>query len=62
MKTITVKWIPHKDFVYGRTMKVIESNHKKFTVGTEFSFELFHIVSDEGYTVTLLPLDPNNED
>jgi len=58
MKTIIVKWVPEKDG-YGKAMKVIESNHKRFIAGSRFDYGFFNIATDEGYTIVSLPMQEN---
>lgn len=55
-KTIVVKWVPEETFDYGIAMRVIESNHKRFSVGTRFDFGFFNIATKEGYTIISLPM------
>jgi hypothetical protein len=56
MKTIIVKWVPEKNYGYGKAMRVVESGHKRFVVGSRFDFGFFSIATDEGYTIVSLPL------
>ena len=57
MKTIIVKWVPEKEFGYGKAMRVVESDHGNFTKGSRFDFGFFGIATDEGYTIISLPMD-----
>lgn len=57
MKTIVVKWVPEKDFGYGKAMRVIASDHERFSVGTRFDYGFFSIATNEGYTIVSLPMD-----
>ncbi len=57
MKKITVKWVEEKTFGYGKAMRVIESDHERFSVGTRFDYGFFNIATDEGYTIISLPMD-----
>jgi hypothetical protein len=59
MKTIVVKWVPEIQFGYEKAMRVIESNHPRFTVGTRFDFGFFEIATDDGYTIISLPMEEN---
>lgn len=61
MKTIVVKWIPEESFGYGRAMKVIESDHKRFIKDSRFDFGFFSIATDEGYTIISLPLQKTEQ-
>jgi hypothetical protein len=56
MKTIVVKWIEEKG-IDGQAMKVIESDHERFSKGTRFDFGFFTIATEEGYTIISLPKD-----
>ena len=56
MKTIMVRWVAEEEFGYGKVMRVIESDHERFTKGTRFDFGSFNIATDEGYTIISLPL------
>ena len=62
MKTIIVKWVPEEEYGYSKAMRVIESDHPRFTKGYWFDYGFFGIATDEGYTIVSLPLDitPNN--
>lgn len=59
MKKIVVQWIPESTYEYGMAMKVIKSNHPRFTVNTRFDYGFFGIATKEGYTITSLPMDKN---
>ena len=56
MKTIIVRWVPEAQYGYGSAMRVIESDHPRFTVGSRFDYGYFGIATDEGYTIISLPL------
>lgn len=56
MKTIVVKWVPEIEFGYGMAMRVIESDHPRFVVGSRFDFGFFSIATQEGYTIVSLPM------
>lgn len=57
MKTIVVKWVPEKEFDYGMAMRVIESDHPRFTIGSRFDFGFFNIATKEGYKIISLPME-----
>ncbi len=38
MSIIIVKWVPEKEYGYGKAMRVIESDHKRFTKGSRFDY------------------------
>jgi len=57
MKTITVKWIKEDKSGYGKAMRVIESDHGRFSRGTWFDFGFFRTATDEGYVIISLPMD-----
>ena len=54
MRFIVVQWVPEQS-IYGHAMRVIRSNHKRFSDGKRFDFGFMEIASDEGYTITVLP-------
>ena len=56
MKTIVVQWVKEDQFGYGKAMRVVASEHPRFTVGHRFDFGFMEIVTDEGYTVISLPI------
>ena len=56
MKYITVQWQPEDiEYGYGKAMRVMCSNHPRFSNGTRFDFGFLNIASCEGYTITVLP-------
>lgn len=57
MKTIVVKWVPEETYGYGKAMRVLASDHPRFTVGSRFDFGFMSIATDEGYTIVSLPMD-----
>ena len=59
MKTIVVRWVPEAAFGYGKAMRVIVSDHPRFTVGHRFDFGFMSIATDEGYTVVSIPMPPS---
>jgi len=60
MKTIVVKWVPEEQFGYGKAMRVVESDHERFTPGSRFDFGFFGIATDEGYRIISMPIQPGN--
>lgn len=57
MKTIIVRWVTEEDYGYGKAMRVIESDHERFTKGSRFDFGFMDIATGEGYTIISLPKD-----
>ena len=57
MKTIIVKWVKEEEWGYGKAMRVVISDHPRFSVGTRFDFGFFHVATDEGYTIVSIPID-----
>jgi hypothetical protein len=56
MKKITVMWVKTQDEkMYDKEMRVVYSDHKRFTKGTRFDFGFLSIASDEGYVIEILP-------
>ena len=56
MKTIVVKWVPDNG-EYGYEMRVIESDHPRFTKGYRFDYGFFNIATEGGYTIVSIPMD-----
>jgi len=56
MKTIIVKWVKEEEYGYGKAMRVIESDHERFIVGSRFDYGFFNVATDQGYTIISLPL------
>ena len=62
MKTIIVKWEKETGFGYDMAMRVIISDHERFTKGTRFDYGFFNIATKEGYTIISLPMnEPNHK-
>ena len=57
MKAIVVNWVTETEYGYGMAMRVIESNHPRFTIGSRFDFGFFSIATEEGYTILSLPFN-----
>jgi len=52
MKKITVMWVNTPDNkMYDREMRVVYSDHQRFTKGTRFDFGFLNIASNEGYII-----------
>ena len=62
MKTIVVKWVVEEEFGYGKAMRVIESDHPRFTKGYRFDYGFFRIATDEGYTIISIPMEIQEKD
>ena len=60
MKTIVVKWV-EEEGMYGKAMRVIESDHVRFSPGTRFDFGFFGVATEEGYTIISLPMQGDGE-
>lgn len=54
-KFIKVTWVKEDIFGYGMAMRVVESNHERFTVGSRFDYGFFNIATREGYTILSEP-------
>jgi len=54
MKYICVQWVKEKS-PYKKCMRVMVSNHPRFSMGTRFDFGFLDIASCEGYSITVLP-------
>ena len=56
MKKIIVKWMEAPEYSdYDVEMRVVYSNHKRFSEGTRFDFGFLRIASKEGYVIEVLP-------
>ena len=60
MKKITVICVKCDEktrsaFGYEREMRVLKSNHSRFTEGTRFDFGFLQIASKQGYIIEILP-------
>ena len=57
MKKITVMWIiTTNDGMYVKEMRVLHSDHERFTIGTRFDYGFIQIASEEGFIIEILPL------
>ena len=56
MKTIIIRWVEEDSF-YEKAMRVIESDHPRFSKGTRFDFGFFSVATREGYTIISLPME-----
>lgn len=55
---IVVKWFKTQPGnFYDQEMRVIASNHPRFTVGYRFDFGFMTIAGREGYVITVIPTD-----
>ena len=48
--------------IYDTEMRVIQSNHPRFSEGTRFDAGFFHIATQEGYMIVSLPLNWRNDE
>jgi hypothetical protein len=55
VKFIVVQHRPEES-IYGSAMYVIASSHERFEVGSRFDYGFMGIAVEEGYTVTVLPM------
>jgi hypothetical protein len=44
-----------RNWGYKKEMRVVQSNHPRFSAGTRFDFGFFDIASNEGYAILSLP-------
>lgn len=58
-KIIAVQWVKEMGYGYGKAMRVIESNHPRFIVGSRFDYGFFDIATNEGYIIVSYPLEEN---
>lgn len=57
MDTIKCAWIRETAFGYGKALRVIESNHPRFVVGSRFDYGFLDIASTQGYRIEIEPVD-----
>ena len=55
MKTIIVRWEKEEGLGHDEAMRVIESDHPRFTRGSRFDYGFFNIATNEGFTIISLP-------
>lgn len=55
-KRIVVQWVEEKEWGYGKAMRVVESNHPRFTAGSRFDFGFFSVATDDGYEIESRPM------
>lgn len=58
-KRIVVQWVAENEFGYGKAMRVVESNHPRFEVGSRFDFGFFSVATDDGYEIESRPIAGN---
>jgi hypothetical protein len=56
-RTIKCEWV-YEDpkWGYGRAMRVVESGHPRFVVGSRFDYGFMGIANEDGYEVTVAPM------
>jgi len=62
MKTIVVRWEEEQEWGYDTAMRVVDSDHPRFVIGSRFDFGFFDIATDEGYTIISLPMATDDSD
>jgi hypothetical protein len=56
-QTIKCEWVyEDPEWGYGRAMRVVESRHPRFVVGSRFDYGFMQIANEEGYEVTVAPM------
>lgn len=50
-KFIRVTWVPEHEWGYRKAMRVVESDHPIFIVGSRFDYGFLNIAVDTGYEV-----------
>ncbi len=55
-KVIVVQWVPEEGGPYEMAMRVVDSTHPRFTIGTRFDYGFFNIATQQGYLIVSLPL------
>lgn len=54
-KFIKITWVKTNNFGYDMEMRVVESNHERFIVGSRFDYGFFNVATREGYTILSEP-------
>lgn len=55
-KSIRCKWVPEKEFGYGKAMRVTQSDHPRFVVGSRFDYGFLNVAVEQGYSVHIDPV------
>ena len=58
-RMIRCVWVVERAFGYGKAMRVVASDHPRFSVGTRFNFGFLDIAVTEGYRVQIDPVPPH---
>lgn len=58
-KFIRCVWVVEREFGYGKAMRVVRSDHPRFSVGTRFDFGFLNIAIEEGYRIQIDPVPPH---
>ena len=51
-------WVREKQFGYGKAMRVAESTHPRYVVGSRFDYGFLEIASMQGYRIEIEPVSP----
>lgn len=55
-KFIRCVWVVENEYGYGKAMRVVDSDHPRFQVGTRFDYGFLNIAVTEGYIVQIDPV------
>lgn len=58
-KFIRCVWVVEREFGYGKAMRVVDSDHPRFTVGSRFDYGFLDIAVSAGYRVQIDPVPPH---
>jgi len=61
IKKIVAQYVERFGEEVWKEMRIIESNHPRFVVGSRFDFGFLQIASGEGYEITIKPLEDAND-
>lgn len=57
-KFIRCVWVAEREFGYGKALRIEDSDHPRFTIGTRFDFGFLNIAVSEGYQIQIEPVPP----
>lgn len=57
-KFIRCVWVAEREFGYGKALRIVDSDHPRFTIGTRFDFGFLDIAVSEGYQIQIEPVPP----
>jgi hypothetical protein len=58
-KIIRCVWVAEREWGYGKAMRVVDSTHPRFIVGSRFDYGFLDIAVTEGYRVNIGAVPPH---